>query len=80
MKHVFAKGYQGNCSYEIFTVVRVIPRNPSVFKIKDYSGKEIEGMFYSEELQKVKKSKDSYWQVEKILKTRCKNGNTEYFI
>ena len=50
MKHMFAEGCQGNFSYAIFTVVKVISRNPPVFKIKDY-----EGQFYSEELQKVKK-------------------------
>ena len=60
MKHTFSKSYQGNWSYKIFTVVKVILRNPPVFKIKDYDGKETEGLFYSEELQKVKKSKDSY--------------------
>ena len=70
MKHTFSKSYQGNWSYEILTVVKVIPRNPPVFKIKDYDGKEIEGLFYSEELQKVKKSKDSYWQIEKVLKIK----------
>ena len=69
LKHVFAKGYQGNWSYEIFTIVKVIPHNPPVFKIKDYGGKDIEGLFYSEQLQKINKSKDSYWQIEKGLKT-----------
>ena len=58
MKHTFSKSYQGNWSCEIFTVVKVIPRNLPVFKIKDYDGKEMEGLFYLEELQKVKKSKD----------------------
>ena len=80
MKHVFAKGYRSNWSYEIFTIIKAIPRNPPVYKIKDYEGKEIEGIFYSEELQKVRKSKDSYWQIEKVLKTRKKNGKNEYFV
>ena len=73
MKHVFAKGYESNWSYEIFTIIKVISRKPPVYKIKDYEGKEIEGIFYAEELQKVRKSKDSYWQIDKVLKTR-KNG------
>ena len=50
MKHMFVKGYQGNWSYEIFPVVKVLPRNPPVFKIKDYDGEEIEGLFNSKEL------------------------------
>ena len=80
MKHVFAKGYESNWSYEIFTIIKVISRKPPVYKIKDYEGKEIEGVFYSKELQKVRKSKDSYWQIEKVLKTRVKNGKTEHFV
>ena len=80
MKHFSAKGYVGNWSYKIFTIVNVISRNPPVYKIEGYDGNEIEGLFYSEEHQKVKKSKDSYWQIEEVLKTRCKNGKTEYFV
>ena len=80
MKHVFAKGYESNWSYEIFTIIKVIQRNPPVYKIKDYEGKEIDGVFYAEEIQKVRKSKDSYWQIEKVLKTRRKNGKMEYFV
>ena len=80
LKHVFAKGNECNWSYEIFTIIKVIPRKSPVYKIKDYKGKEIEGIFYAEEIQKVRKSKDSYWQIEKVLKTRRKNGKTEYFV
>ena len=80
MKHTFAKGYEGNWSYEIFTIIKVINRIPPVFKIKDFDGKEIEGVFYSKELQKVKKEDDSFWQIEKVLKTRKINGTKEYFV
>ena len=80
MKHLFAKGYESNWSYEIFTIIKVISRDPPVYKIKDYDGKEIDGVFYSEELQKVSKSKESYWQIEKVLKTQRKNGKTKYFV
>ena len=65
-KHTFAKGYEGNWSYEIFTIVKVINRIPLMFVIKDFDGKEIEGVFYSKELQKVKKEDDSFWQIEKV--------------
>ena len=46
MKHVFVKGYESNWSYEIFTIIKVITRKPPVYKIKDYEGKEIDGIFY----------------------------------
>ena len=80
MKHTFAKGYEGNWSYEIFTIIKVINRIPLVFIIKDFDGKEIEGVFYAKELQKVTKKDDSFWQIEKVLKTRKRNGTKEYFV
>ena len=80
MKHTFAKGYEANWSYEIFTIIKVIARNPPLYKIKDYNGTEIDGKFYAEELQKVHKPKESYWQIEKILKTRKKHGKTEHLV
>ena len=52
MKHTFASGYEGNWSYEIFTIIKVINRIPPVFIIKDFDGKEIEGVFYTKELPK----------------------------
>ena len=75
MKHTFAKGYEGNWSYEIFTIIKVIDRIPPVFKIKDFDGKEIEGVFYSQELQKVKKEDNSFWQIVKVLKNKKKKWN-----
>ena len=45
---------------EIFTVSKIIPRNPPVYKLKDYDGQELEGNFYNQELQKVIKSDDTY--------------------
>ena len=42
---------------EIFTIMKVISREPPVYKIKDYEGKEINGIFYSEEFQRVRKVK-----------------------
>ena len=80
MKHTFAKGYEGNWSYEIFTIIKVINRIPPVFIIKDFDGKEIEGVFYAKELQKVTKKDDSFWQIEKVLKMRKRNGAKEYFV
>ena len=80
LKHSFMKGYEGNWSYEIFTVVKVILRNPPVYIIKDYDGNDIDGVFYSKELQKVKKQTNGFWQIEKVLKMRKRNGKKEYFV
>ncbi len=44
----------------------MLPRNPPVYKLKDYDGEELKGAFYDKELQKVIKYDDVY-EVEKNL-------------
>ena len=51
IKRKFEKGYLPNYSKEIFTVSKKVPRNPPVYKLKDYDGKELKGKFYDKELQ-----------------------------
>ena len=79
MKRTFEKGYLPNFSKEIFTVSQQIPREPPVYKLKDYDQEELSGTFYNEELQKVIKEDDVY-EVEKILKSRGKGKNKEVFV
>ena len=69
IKRKFEKGYLPNFSKEIFTVSMQIPRDPPVYKLKDYDGEELKGTFYEKELQKVIKRNDVY-EVEKVLKKR----------
>ena len=71
MKRTFEKGYLPKFSKEIFTVSQQIPRDPPVYKLKDYDQEELSGTFYNEELQKVIKEDDVY-EVEKILKSHGK--------
>ena len=79
IKRTFEKGYLPNFSKEIFTISRQIPRDPPVYKLKDYDGEELKGTFYEKELQKVIKPNDVY-EVEKILKKRGKGNNVQYFV
>ena len=51
IKRKFEKGYLPNYSKEIFTVSKKVPRNPPVYKLKDYDGEELKGKFYDKELQ-----------------------------
>ena len=66
-RRVFKKGYLPQWSEEIFTVLQVLSTQPPSFRLVDWSGEEIKGTFYNEELQKVKKA-DNIYRVEKILK------------
>jgi hypothetical protein len=43
------------------------------------AGESIKGKFYEQEIQKIAKTDDVY-EVEKVLKTRRRNGKVEYFV
>ncbi|CAB3998846.1 uncharacterized transposon-derived [Paramuricea clavata] len=79
MKHTFEKGYLPNFSKEIFTVSKQIPRDPPVYKLKDYDDEELKGTFYDKELQKIIKQDDVY-KVEKILKKRGRGNSVQYLV
>ena len=79
IKRKFEKGYLPNYSKEIFTVSKKVPRNPAVYKLRDYDGEQLKGIFYDKELQKVIKHDDMY-EAEKILKKREKGKNVQYLV
>ncbi len=62
----FAKGYEQNYTEEFFTRISCIPRQPLVYRLKDYDGDVIEGVFYEEELQKIIVSKNKSFKVERF--------------
>ena len=57
-KNIFAKGYNLNCSEEVFVITNVKNTVPWTFVVSDLRGEKIvEKTFYKEELQKqIKKS------------------------
>jgi transposase InsO family protein len=79
IKRKFEKGFSQNFSAEIFTISKRVPRDPPVYKLKDYDNEELKGTFYDKELQKVIKQDDVY-EVEKILKKRGRGKNVQYFV
>jgi hypothetical protein len=69
-KQKFEKGYLPNWSEEIFVVDQCIKSNPVTYKIRDWNGEVIRGIFYQEELQKINMSKNKSFLIEKVLKRR----------
>ena len=80
IKRKFEKGYLPNFSREVFSIRKQIPRNPPVYKIKDYNGEELKGTFYGKELQKVIVQQDNVYEIEKILKKRGTGKNVQYLV
>jgi hypothetical protein len=79
-KRLFDKGYLQSWNEEIFTIAKRIPRNPPVYKLKEYDGDEVEGTFYENELQRVVREENDLFRVEKVLKTRKRGKTTEHFL
>lgn len=76
----FQKGYEANFSDELFIVSAKISRKIPIYKLKDLNGIELRGTFYQHELQKVSKSKDDLFSVQRVLKTRKRKGKKQYFV
>lgn len=74
---VFTRGYHPHWTEEVFTIVGVVNDNPRYYFIKDEDGELIKGRFYEQELQKVT---TPTFRVERIIKTRIRNGKKECYI
>ena len=75
----FQKGYFPNWSEELFIITEALQGKPPYYKLKDLDGENIEGTFYSQELQKVIKDNDVY-KVENVLSSRKKAGKKQFLI
>ena len=76
----FRKGYLGDWSKEIFEIASRLPTTPVTYELRDLTGELIKGRFYEPEVQKVFKSSDDYFDVERILKTRKRGGKIQYLV
>jgi hypothetical protein len=79
-KNVFEKGYLQNWTDEIFVIAIRYNSNPATYGLNDLLGEEIKGRFYEQEIQKVNKKDDDVYVVEKVLKTRRRNGRLEHLV
>ncbi len=76
----FAKGYEKNYTEEFFTVKTCIPRDPPVYRLCDYDGDVVDGVFYEAELQKISVSKNKTFKIEKILDRRREGRSTKVLV
>lgn len=79
-KGTFEKSYLPNYTEEIFVIDKIKKGNPTTYRLKDQQDEQILGKFYKEELSKTKLDKDTVYRIEKVLKTRTRNGKKEYFV
>lgn len=72
-RNLFSKGYHPNWTTEVFKVLKVKYTQPPTYLLVDQNGQEIQGAFYTEELQKTQHP--DVYLVEKIVR---KKGNMLY--
>lgn len=78
---VFVKGYKGRWTEELFEISRIKHTSPRpLYKLRGIGEQEeIIGIFYEDEIQKVDKPSDEFWQIEKIIKSRVvKRGKKKF--
>jgi hypothetical protein len=76
----FKKAYLSGWSEEVFVISSRFPTVPETYSITDVGGEEVRGKFYRQELQKVQKDDYGLFKVDKVLKTRKRLGQLEYFV
>ena len=80
VKSVFAKGYLPNWTEEEFFVDEVNTKySPISYKLIDYHGNPIEGSFYRQELQKVKRDEEVFL-IDRIVKRQRRGRHNFYLI
>lgn len=75
----FQKGYTAGFSEELFCVASVSTANPVTYKLRDYNGEKIGGIFYTEELSRVRNPSD-VWKIETILDRRRQRGRDQVLV
>ena len=78
-KRLFEKGFMRNWSEEHFTVSgRSADSRRPVYKLKDYEGEEVKGVWYPEEIQPITENE---YRIERVIKRRRgANGKPEQFV
>jgi hypothetical protein len=77
----FTREYDEKWTGEIFKISeRFYRSNLPIYRLIDFHNEEVKGTFYEPELQKVIADEDTMWKVEKILKTRTRKGEKEYYV
>jgi hypothetical protein len=64
------KGYEQGWTDEYFTIAKIEPRSPTVYRLADLQGKPITGTFYRHELQRVVKDAGAVHRIERVLRRR----------
>ena len=81
LKQAFQRDYDNVYSGELFRIrKRRIVQGIPVYYLRDYQGEDVRGAFYNFELRRVTHDPRKRFKIDKILKTRRRNGESESLI
>ena len=81
IRHVFDRQVSQKWSGELFIIDKRFKREGiPIYKLRDWSGEDIEGSFYESELQAVNVDEMTEYRVEKVLKRRTINKRKEVLV
>lgn len=81
IRGIFDRNHNVRWTGEVFKICDVTTQNRiPMYKLKDYSGDELLGLFYASEMQEVVMDEDQPYKIDKILKTRKRGGKKQYFV
>ena len=77
----FTRSYDEQFTGEVFTVrARKFSDGVAVYYLNDYDNEVVDGPFYTSELTPVKFDPDAFFKIEKVLKTRVRQGVKESLV
>jgi len=76
----FHKVYLGHWTEEVFEIATRLPTTPVTYELCDLSGESIKGRFYEPEIQKVLKSDEERFDIDRIIRTRKRHGKIQYLV
>ncbi|XP_033725222.1 uncharacterized protein LOC117321454 [Pecten maximus] len=81
LKHPFQREYDQKWTGEVFVIRGRFKRQGlPLYRLEDFDGEHISGTFYSQELQRVNVDENTTWKIDKVIKERKRNGETEVFV
>jgi hypothetical protein len=77
----FDRSYDQQFTAEVYTVrKRMVTDGVPVYYLKNYAGENVDGTFYSSEITPVKFDPDALFKIDKVLKSRVKDGVEEKYV
>ena len=81
LKYPFQRDYQQKWTEEVFKVKSRFRREGiPLYSLADLENDAVDGNYCQQELQKVSKSLNNKWKIEKVLKRRIRNKKPEVFV